>query len=139
MHVKKNKPILVRVLQAYQTFFFTWNFINRIKQTFLQITISLLADTEQIKIQRRLIDLLKTEERCVTTLITAVQQTIWNQGVTNFSYYYSNYYSQKTIHAKITSAVLRVEGRNQRSVGKVLQVATVISLWFCSSLTSPYL
>ena len=45
MHVKKNQPILVRVLQACQTFlFFTWNFVNRLKQTFLQKTFSLLAD-----------------------------------------------------------------------------------------------
>ena len=45
MHVKKNQPILVRVLKVYQTFlFFTWNFVNRLKQTFLQITFSLLAD-----------------------------------------------------------------------------------------------
>ena len=35
--------------------------------------------------------------------------------------------------------MLCVEGRSQRSVGKVLQVATVISLWFCGSLTFPYL
>ena len=33
---KKNQPILVRVLSAYQTFF-AWNFVNRLKQTFLQI------------------------------------------------------------------------------------------------------
>ena len=64
IHVKKNQPILVRVLQAYQTFFFTGNFVNRLKQTFLQTTFSLLADTEPIKIQRRLIDLSKTE-KCV--------------------------------------------------------------------------
>ena len=64
MHVKKNQAILVRVLQAYQTFlFFTWNFVNRLKQTFLQITFLLFADTEPIKIQRRLIDLSKTEKR----------------------------------------------------------------------------
>ena len=65
IRVKKNQLILVRVLQAYQTFFFfTWNFVNRLKQTFLQTTFSLLADTEPIKIQRRLIDLSKTE-KCV--------------------------------------------------------------------------
>ena len=121
MHVKKNQLILVRFLQAYQTFFFSLGIllINRLKQTFLQTTFSLLADTEPIKIQRRLIDLSKTEkrvrfqrpaahvlssfldmiglfirpqtqrernvvrfsaavsgeERCVTTLKTAVQQT----------------------------------------------------------------
>ena len=120
MHVKRNQPIVVRGFQAYQTFFFfTWNFVNRLKQTFREITFSLLADTEPIKIQRRLIDLSKTEkrfrserpaanelssflymiglfvrpqtqrernvvrfsaavsgeERCVTTLKTAVQQT----------------------------------------------------------------
>ena len=64
MLVKKNQPILVRVLKAYQTFFyFTWNFVNRLKQTFLQTTFSLLADTELIKIQQRLIDLSKTEKR----------------------------------------------------------------------------
>ena len=64
MHVKKNQPILVRVLQAYQTFLiFTWNFVNRLKQTFLQITFLLLADTEPIKTQRRLIDVSKTEKR----------------------------------------------------------------------------
>ena len=48
MHVKNNQLILVRVLKAYQTF--------------LQTTFSLLADTEPIKIQRRLIDLPKTEK-----------------------------------------------------------------------------
>ena len=65
MHVRKNQPILVRVLQAYQTFFFlTWNFVNRLNQTFLQITFSLLADTGPIKFQRQLIDLSKTE-KCV--------------------------------------------------------------------------
>ena len=64
IHVKKNSLILVRVLYSYQTFFFfTWNFINRLKQTFLQTTSSLLADKEPIKIQRRLIDLSKTEKR----------------------------------------------------------------------------
>ena len=36
------------------------------KQTFLQITFSLLADTEPIKIQRRLIDLSKTEKRVLS-------------------------------------------------------------------------
>ena len=62
MHVKKNQMILVRVL--YQTFFFfNWNFVNCLKQTFLQITFSLLADIEPIKIQQRLIDLSKTEKR----------------------------------------------------------------------------
>ena len=44
-------------------FFFTWNFVNRLKQTFLQTTFSFLADTDLIKIQRRLIDLSKTEKR----------------------------------------------------------------------------
>ena len=35
MHVKKNQPSLVRVLQAYQTFLsFTWNFVNRLKKLF---------------------------------------------------------------------------------------------------------
>ena len=65
MHVKENQPILVRVLQAYQTFsfFFTWNFVNHLKQTFLQTSFSLLAVIEPIKIQRRLIDLSKTEKR----------------------------------------------------------------------------
>ena len=123
MHVKKNQPILVRVLQAYQTFFFS--LVNRLKQNFLQTTFSLLTDTENSKIQRRLIYLSKTEkrvrsqrpaahilssflyriglfvrpqtqrernvvqfsaavceeERCVTTLKTAVQQTNVNTAV----------------------------------------------------------
>ena len=63
MHVKKNQPILEESCRLIKPFFFTWNFVNRLKQTFLQTTFSLLADTEPIKIQRRLIDLSKTEKR----------------------------------------------------------------------------
>ena len=63
MHVKKNQPILVSLVGLSNLFFFTWNFVNRLKQTFLQTTLLLLADTEPIKIQRRLIDLSKTEKR----------------------------------------------------------------------------
>ena len=61
MHVKKNQPILV--VLSPESCLVTWNFVNRFKQTFLQTTLSLLADTEPFKIQRRLIDLSKTEKR----------------------------------------------------------------------------
>ena len=56
MHVKKSQPKMVRVLWAYQTFLFSpWNFVNRLKQTFLQINLLVVADTEPVQIQRRLI------------------------------------------------------------------------------------
>ena len=54
MHVKKSQPKMVRVLWAYQTFS-PWNFVNRLKQTFLQINLLVVADTEPVQIQRRLI------------------------------------------------------------------------------------
>ena len=47
---------MVRVLWAYQTFLFSpWNFVNLLKLTFLQINLLIVADTEPVQIQRRLI------------------------------------------------------------------------------------
>ena len=66
MPIKKNQPILVRVLWVYQTFaFFTSNSVNRLKQTFLQINpyVAFRHRARPSLIQRRLIDLSKVEKR----------------------------------------------------------------------------
>ena len=56
MHVKKNPTDPGKSLVGLSNLFlFTWNFVSRLKQTFLQITFSLLADAEPIKIHRQLI------------------------------------------------------------------------------------
>ena len=58
---------------------------------------------------------------------------VWNQGVTNLNYFYYDYYSQKNINSKITSTMSCVEEKDQRSVGKlVLEVATIVNLWFAA-------
>ena len=48
---------------------------------------------------------------------------VWNQGVTNI-YYYDNYdyYSQKTINAKITSAMLCVQQESSCYFGHCTQM-----------------
>ena len=63
MHDKKNQLILVRVLRGYQTFFSLGTSLTALNKIFCKLTVSLLADTEPVQIQRRLIDLSKIEKR----------------------------------------------------------------------------
>ena len=65
---------------AYQTFFFTWNFVKRLKQTFLQTNLffqKMLADREPVQIQRRLIDLSKTENSALRLMYICQASYTW--------------------------------------------------------------
>ena len=105
-------------------FFNYWNFVNRWKQTFLQINFSLLADTELVQIQRRLIDLSKTENSALQLMY--ICQVSYTLLVCSFDHVQKHKLKGKECGSILSS---RLWGGALRDDTKDSCVGTKVALW----------